>query len=175
MYRIDLARLRRNGVLGSGLPTSLNWSSDEEEVGSVRATALPHGLRLEYRSQSAAGECQDVHEVVPFVWTAPRLGGLRLWFKCLKCGKRCRVIYAGLLFRCRRCHDLRYSSQSENEFDRAARAMDKIVRRLDPEADGFDWADVPLRPKRMHWRTYERLANRHEKYEEKCMLELGSG
>jgi hypothetical protein len=56
---------------------------------------------------------------------------------------------------CRRCCGLRYSSQAEG--GRAARAMFKIVRRLDPSAQ---INNLPPKPKGIHWRTYERFAHR---------------
>jgi hypothetical protein len=55
-----------------------------------------------------------------------------------------------------------YSSQAETRADRATRAMFKIVRRLDPEED---CNDLPWKPKGMHWRTYNRLAQRYERYD----------
>ena len=44
----------------------------------------------------------------------------------------------------------------------ATRAMFKIVKRLDPEEE---CNDLPLKPKGMHWRTYNRLADRYEYYD----------
>ena len=170
MYRIDLAQLGQMGILSCGRPTALSWSSDEEEAGSVTATGLPYGLRLEYRMRVNGGDWQQVEELVPFRRTATPFGGHRLWFTCLKCRKRCRVLYGGPPFRCRCCHRIRYSSQSETELHRASRAMLKIVQRLDPEAE---WDDLPFKPKGMHWRTYRRLAARYKKYEKQCALALG--
>ena len=40
--------------------------------------------------------------------------------------------------------------------------MFKIVKRLDPEEE---CNDLPLKPKGMHWRTYNRLAGRYENYD----------
>jgi len=40
--------------------------------------------------------------------------------------------------------------------------MFKIVKRLDPEEE---CNDLPLKPKGMHWRTYNRLADRYEYYD----------
>ena len=74
----------------------------------------------------------------------------------------------GSRFRCRRCYRLSYSSQAETRADRATRAMFKIVRRLDPEED---CNDLPPKPKGMHWRTYERLAERYEAYDNRWSLE----
>ena len=111
---------------------------------------------------TADGEWQDVDELVPFVLTPLRFGGERRWFQCLKCGRKCRVLFGGRRFRCRRCHRVHYASQSETRLDRAHRGMFKIVKRLDPEEQ---CNDLPEKPKRMHWRTYNRLVERYEHYD----------
>ena len=87
----------------------------------MTVTGLPYGLRLEYRIPVNGGDWQQVEELVPFRRTATPFGGHRLWFTCLKCRKRCHVLYGGPPFRCRCCHGIRYSSQSENELHRAWR------------------------------------------------------
>ena len=43
----------------------------------------------------------------------------------------------------------------------------KIVRRLDPDAD---CNELPPKPKGMHWKTYERLAERYEAYDNQWSL-----
>jgi hypothetical protein len=108
---IDLAYLKRQGILRSGLPAPLSWSRGGEPVGSVAVLAVADGLHLMYRT----GHGEEVAEHVPYVWTETRFGGRRAWFKCLGCWKRCRVLYGGPRFRCRRCHGLRYSSQYESQ------------------------------------------------------------
>jgi hypothetical protein len=40
--------------------------------------------------------------------------------------------------------------------------MFKIVKRLDAEAE---CNDLPEKPRRMHWRTYNRLVERYEHYD----------
>ena len=104
---------------------------------------------------------------MPFLWTPLKLGGQRRWFQCLKCGRRCRILYGGGRFRCRRCRRVRYASQSETKADRATRAMFKIVKRLDPKEE---CNDLPFKPKGMHWSTYNRLADRYEHYDTQWAL-----
>jgi hypothetical protein len=58
-----------------------------------------HGLQLIY---SAGGE--SIAELVPFAYTATAFGGQRKWFQCLSCRRRCRVLYGGKYFRCRKCY-----------------------------------------------------------------------
>ena len=46
--------------------------------------------------------------------------------------------------------------------------MFKIVRRLDPDEN---CNELPPKPKGMHWKTYERLAERYEAYDNQWSLE----
>ena len=131
-------------------------------MGSITMLRLPTGLKLMYRTQQADGEWQSIDELVPFVLTPMRFGGERRWFQCLRCARKCRVLFGGRRFRCRRCHRVRYASQSETRLDRAHRGMFKIVKRLDPKEQ---CNDLPEKPKRMHWRTYNRLVERYEHYD----------
>lgn len=157
---LDIAQLQRKGLSGAAV-MRVSWPSGA----SIGITHLPTWLRLLYRWRPGENEeWQTVRERVPLVTTQQRLGGRRQWFGCPGCGRRCRVLYGAILhgggrFRCRRCHHLRYSSQAETKADRATRAMFKIVKRLAPEQD---YNDLPAKPKRMHWRTYNRLAKRYE-------------
>ena len=160
MLRLDIAHLERLGYL-SGLPMRLSWSSGNGQVGCLVVLALASGLKLMYRTRTGEDDWRYVVELLPFTWTPMRLGGARRWFQCPSCGRRCRVLLAGWRFRCRHCHLVRYSSQSETRADRAIRGMLKIVKRLDPKEQRND---LPWKPKRMHWRTYIRLAERHAQY-----------
>jgi hypothetical protein len=161
MKRIDLAWLRSKGILNAGIPTTLHWSCGGEEIGTIGIRPQSNGLRLKYRTRPDEGEWHTIDELVPFVWTPTQFGGMRQWFTCLACARKCRILYGGARFRCRRCYRLRYASQAETRADRATRGMFKIVRRLDPDTR---YNDLPPKPKGMHWCTYERLAERYEAY-----------
>jgi hypothetical protein len=167
MKRLDLVSLRRKGYL-NGSPMSISWSYGEQPMGSIGLQALADGLRLFYSARQNDGEWLTVDEVVAYVWMPMRFGGRRQWFRCPGCADRCRILYGGSRFRCRRCHRLSYSSQAEARADRATRAMFKIVTRLDPEEN---CNDLPRKPKGMHWRTYHRLAERYERYDSRWGLE----
>jgi len=43
-----------------------------------------------------------------------------------------------------------------------------IVRRLDPEAQ---CNDLPPKPRRMHWTTYQRLLDRYDAYDDQWAIE----
>ena len=98
---------------------------------------------------------------MPLIETATRFGGYRTLFVCLSCNKRCRILYGGGHFRCRRCNRLRYETQYEPPFARAATRALKIRERLGSK-DGID-DPFPTKPKGMHWKTYRRLEAEEER------------
>ena len=116
-------------------------------VGSHEIHRAPH--RWEQRSS------EDVREFVAFVETSTEFGGRRQWFRCLSCGNKCRILYGGAYFRCRRCYRLKYEMQYEPPFGRIAIRALKIRERL--RCKGGIGEPFPPKPKGMHLKTYERL------------------
>jgi len=169
LKRLDLARLCRDGSLRPGTVSRIGWSRGGEEAGDISVVTDGDTLRLMYRTRNGDGPWRDIDERVCLTWTKTRFGGRRQWFCCLGCGRLCRVLFGGSLFRCRHCHKVRYSSQAETRADRATRAMFKIVHLLDPTAQ---INELPSKPKGMHWRTYERLAERYDGYDAEWGLEV---
>ena len=112
LWRLDLARLRRDGSLRSGAASAISWSCRGEATGSIGAIARADALQLMYRVGSR-DTGYDVDEIVRLVRTKPRFGGERVWFACPGCGRRCRVLFGGARFRCRTCSGLRYGSHAQ--------------------------------------------------------------
>jgi hypothetical protein len=112
-HSVDLDWLRRKRCLRSGYSGKLTWSRGGTPTGNIDYRVEVSGLRLTYKTRSHGGEWQDVDELVPFVQTPTNFGGGRRWFECLSCRTRCRILYGGAYFRCRRCHRLKYESQYE--------------------------------------------------------------
>jgi hypothetical protein len=163
MLAIDLAYLRRHDLLRPEKVSTLSWSQRGHPSGSIRIIAQAEGLGLSYRTTGQDGAPRDVLELVPFLYTATKFGGRRVWFQCLACRRRCRVPYGGARFRCRQCYGLAYASQRESAFQRALDQADKIAKRLgSPFGCAFDGSGLPPKPKRMRWRTYQRLEKRYE-------------
>ncbi len=77
---------------------TLSWSYGGDSVGSIGLQAKFDGVRLFYRRRRDDGEWYDVDELVPTVWTPTQFGGRRQWFCCLKCARRCRILYGGSRF-----------------------------------------------------------------------------
>jgi hypothetical protein len=121
---IDLAWLRRRGMLIPGRTSTLTWSCGGQQTGSISLRAEEHGVRLLYQTKDSSGAPLNINELVPFAGTPTMFDGRRQWLSCLKCGRRCRKLYGGRYFRCRLCCGLRYASQSEV---RGQRAMDRAI------------------------------------------------
>jgi hypothetical protein len=158
---IDLAWLRREGCLTPGYLERITWSRGGNKTASVNYRIEPTGLRLIYRTCRNGEEWRDIDEVFPFVYTATNFAGRRRWLQCLSCGRRCRVLYGGAYFRCRRCHGLKYESQYEPAWLRDTICAQKIRERH----GGSGSLDEPFpdKPKGMHWRTYEFLVAEDER------------
>ena len=156
VHSIDLAWLRRQKLLNIGRWSTVRWSRGGRETGSIRLECHAHAIRLVYRQREREADLVDVNELVPLVETDTQFGGRRQWFLCLQCKRRCRVLYGGTYFRCRRCNDLKYDTQYEPPFARTATRALKIRERLGGKG-GID-DPFPQKPKGMHWKTYNRLA-----------------
>jgi hypothetical protein len=102
------------------------------------------------------------HISAPIVWMPCRFGGARPFFVCpglvngIVCGRRVAKLYgAGTYFLCRECYRLAYASQRKDRYVRALRRANNIRMRLGGEPSTA--SALPVRPKGMHRRTYDRL------------------
>ena len=152
---LDLAVLRRRGLLQPGRSGTIAWSREGARLGSASLFAESGRLRLSYQTTTSEGSAERVDERVEIWSTQTSLGGQRQWFRCPGCHRQCRILYGGPRFRCRLCHGLSYESQFESRAQRANRRARKIRRRL----GGSDclMEEFPPRPRGMHWATYRRL------------------
>ena len=156
MKRIELTYMKRKGLLVPGRSGSLTWSVRGEPSGDIRYSVHVTSLELNYRFRNQGEqEWTDVRELVPFEFTEQKFGGFRRWFSCLSCKRRCSIIYGGERFRCRKCHNLAYSTQNETPLYRGLTKAQKIRERLGGSLCIDD--PFPTKPKRMHWRTYRRI------------------
>ena len=132
------------------------------EIDVLFDPAAPGRLTLRYLLDGT-----PVSEAVPVVATATAgaAAGARPWVACPGCGRRCAVLWGvGGRFRCRGCHRLRYAVEAEGPYDRAARQVEGLRRRLGCRVAGesgyvFE-RDRPPRPPRMPRATYRRLLAR---------------
>jgi hypothetical protein len=150
----------RHGWLRPGAQGIVRWLRGDRETGAIgwmvtgpeqdSSERRPAALLLHYQ----VGE--PVCEQIALTWTSCPFGGQRPWWVCPGCGRRCAVLYGGVRFRCRRCHNLAYASTREEPYERALRRAQAIRQRLGGSPNLL--APFPAKPPRMHWRTYWRLA-----------------
>jgi hypothetical protein len=151
-----------------GSSADISWGDDIRIRGYIVNSSdgdRADGIRLEYTAGS--GDAATKHEYrLPFDYTEPNFGGVRVWFQCPRCQTRRGILYlppSRERFACRECYDLQYRSSrdSGNEMKRA----------LDRYRDAFSKADKhdrhphpndvlptsPEKPKGMHQETFEGL------------------
>ena len=163
---LDVRRWSREGLLKPGSAFCWSWQIDGETVATINARAESGRVVLNYRHRSYGEEW--VHEDYPVALTITdcHIGGVRQWFLCPAhgCGRRVAILYGGTIFACRQCHRLAYPSQREGYHDRAGRMAERIRAKLDwtpGTANGHG-----LKPKGMHWRTFDRLVRRHDAFDQ---------
>lgn len=161
---LDLSRLirMRNVIPGKAVCGSLNWINvyTDERVASIGYEAnlmRPEEawMRLRYRCN---GKPEDY--TVRLTTTEPNFGGLRWWFVCPVRGLRIAKLYlagGGKWFASREANFIVYKSQSESLEDRQANRAHSLRRKLGGIV-GFD-QPFPVKPKGLHWKTYNRICD----------------
>ena len=163
-HKIDVFFLHRRGHLRPGAFFTLGWSRNGMPTGSIRGRTTGNSIVLSYLHQPFGSNQWQMKEYpVELVRTPCHYGGERTWFRCpgWGCGRRVGVLYGGATFACRHCLQLVYESQREQRYDRALRRAQKIRIRLGGTANMM--TPFPDIPKGMHWRTYERLRDEHDR------------
>lgn len=158
---LDINRMVKTAAIPEHGWRSGSWIWTDSETGEKKAsigyeanTAAQGGayLRLHY-TLTDRGEKVDYK--IRLESTQPRYGGKRFWFICPSTGRRVTKLYlpfGGTYFASRHAYRLSYASQSEGAGDRAIRRKWKLQNKV----GGYDF---PHRPKGMHQKTFERLAN----------------
>jgi hypothetical protein len=102
------------------------------------------------------GRSQIVHEQINLIHRACHLGGKRPMFVCPRCTSSVFVLYkTGYFYRCRRCANLAFASQSETKLDREMGHVNRLLRRLHPL--GCFMHPILVKPPRMRQRTYQEI------------------
>jgi hypothetical protein len=105
---------------------------------------------------------------VSLLRTPCRYGGTRSWFECPGCRSRCaKLYYHDGSFRCRSCHGLAYKSQLAARSDRPRSIAQRIRRSLGGSSNLF--LPFPAKPPRMHWRTYDSIRGKGERFEARAL------
>lgn len=167
--QIDVRLLRRWGYLrGVSQSGTLTWRRNGEVIASVGIRSESGRVVLSYRHSRNNGEWTKCEYPVWLDWTPCNYGGQRAWFLCPAsgCGRRVATLYLGSIAACRHCYGLVYDSQNETKWDRALRRCQNIREKLG--GSGSLAEDFPPKPKGMHWRIYERLAEAADDAENQC-------
>jgi len=172
-YRVlDVRWLRRSGLLTPGRSGITSWSRDGNTIASIQVRAEADRVVLNYQSRNHNDDWQAKEYPIYLDWTDCHLGGRRAWFRCPAqgCSRRVAILYSGALFACRLCRQLAYESQRETGPDRAARRADRIRDKLGWERGILNGDGI--KPKGMHWRTFERLKGEHDALVNESLADL---
>ncbi len=162
MRALDVRKLQRKRLLTPGNSLTWNWTLDGEVFATINLTVGVDTVMLNYRQRERGREWTPMNYLVRLAWTECTFGGRRVWWLCPTqgCGRRVALLYGGVVFTCRHCHRLAYRVQREADDDRASRRADKLRDRLGWEPGILNGNG--LKPKGMHWRTFERLQIKHD-------------
>lgn len=151
---------------------TLNWTSGHGRKSSVGYEVKPgQGVRLFYTH----AKTEKLDYLVRVTSTPCNLGGVRYWWLCPSCGRRCRVLYGSKYFVCRKCNPGAYYETQKNKdlLTRIDNELTAIRRKLKAKKTLATTERLPDRPKGMHWRTYMRLAKRYHHLQECRMMSIG--
>jgi len=174
MLSIDIRRWKRDGLLGPCHSFSWQWLTNGEEIASISVKTDTDKVILSYRHQRPGQDWDDKQYAVQLAWTDCHIGGRRPWFICPAngCGRRVAILYGGSIFACRHCHNLAYESQRETSVDRHIRQAEKIRQKLGWMPGILNVRGV--KPKGMHWKTFEQLVASHDKHAHRAMLDIAN-
>jgi hypothetical protein len=148
---LDIRQLQRRVDLRESAWLCVRWTRGPSE--NVVGVTVDEGASATISYADGIGNNHS--ETLEVNWTRPNFGGERPWWICPRCCRRCAIVYAfgENQFVCRICASLTYDTSQSDGFGRAARKSLERRRRL-----GWELGEpFPLKPKGLHWRTWERL------------------
>lgn len=172
MWRLDVRCLARGAYLKPGIAFRWHWQRDGETVASINLTVQVGQVWLHYKHRERGKEWEDMCYPVSLDMTECHMGGQRVWWRCpaLGCGRRVALLYGGRLYACRQCHRLAYRCQREVDYDRASRRADTLRERLGWSAVMLNGSGI--KPKGMHWSTFQRLCAEHDAYVDRALADV---
>jgi hypothetical protein len=153
-----MARNRQRVCLESGAKLDINRLLREGEISPGGGVIL----RLEFGD----GSQQEIA-----LTSRPRhFGGKQWYFLCPRTGRSVSVLWRPLgarWFASRQAwgRQVAYESQFQDCIGRAHLGKQRIKTRLIGSLDPDEW-DLPPKPKRMRWKTYNRYEQKFDRYEE---------
>lgn len=166
---IDVNQMHKAGIIKLGYWGGWKWSQNGEKVAGINTRADSAYLHLSYQVRPYGGDWQTIAQPIPLDWVPCHHGGKRPYFLCpadvrgRACGRRVVKLYlGGRYFLCRHCQRLAYPSQSEAQMQRAMRKASKLRDLLSQKSPTGHWE---VKPKGMHWKTFERQVEAIEQAE----------
>jgi hypothetical protein len=151
--RLDIRKMFSTNCIKPGNWFGWQWSNDAGE-----STASVSCAVNEYASYMTVSygwwrydqnEREEVSFAIGLTTTPCNFGGVRWWFRCPCCNRRAALLYiSGRALRCTTCGRYSYASQRGDTISRAWIKQAKLEAKL---IDGWQ------KPKRMRWKTFERL------------------
>ena len=169
--KLDINRLIRHGTVRPGAKTGpkiIQWTNTYtgELVTSAEITAnLCAAEEGWLRFQGGS-----LDQWIGLIACPRHYGGKQWYFVCPATNRKVSVLWkppGATCFRSRQSWGSRiisYRSQLLGPDDRAYAAQAKIKSRLIGDCDPDEW-DLPPKPKRMRWRTYNRYVCRYDAYQ----------
>lgn len=164
--RLDIRSLHKAGHTEDGYTGQWGWYSGGKVQSTIEITTQKQQMILKY---SANG--QVFNYPVQLQTTPCHYGGVRHWFICPGCDGRVATLFikSNLLFQCRKCQKLNYTSQQDAKLDATRYVMCKLRNKLNWQYDNA-WmksADK-IKPKGMHQTTFDKLVDRHDRLENRA-------
>ena len=147
---VDIRRFAREGLLARPGRHGWQWTEDGVKVASIglRVDLDAHAIHFDYR-QTVDGKARDIKFTVWLETTACNFGGVRWWWRCPNCSRRCaRLFLVTGGMGCQPCLKMSFASQREDAVGRSWRRTQKVEAAL-----GFDGSPG----RRMHRKTRERM------------------
>lgn len=159
LLRLDMARFAKEVDLSRLEYGGWNWLFSSGRKSSITYSVKPGvGVKLAY---TISGD--SLEYIVRTTSTSCTYGGVRYWWLCPSCHRRCRVLYCNQYFVCHRCSGAYYETQKNKDLlTRIDNELTAIRRKLKADKTLATTAKLPPpKPKGMHWRTYMRLGRRY--------------
>ncbi len=168
--KFELYRLMRRGCVVPGCYTAFHMSWRNSDTNEQIAIAVVEAEMRQKHEGYLRIKMHDLEQAIILTPRARGFGGLQWYFMCPVEDRCCSVLWrppGAREFRCRQGWGRRvaYASQFLDPDNRAHRGKAKIKARLLGDCDPDEW-ELPPKPKWMRWRTYNRLADRFDSYQE---------
>jgi hypothetical protein len=166
---LDLARLIPRGAGRPGTHITCTVCCSTGEIIQVAIRLFEDGGTLDLTHRGG-------QQSLPLASSPRHFGGQQWYVVCPWTHRRVRVLFrpgGATVFASRHAWGRRaaYASQFLDPTGRAWRTKAKVKAKLLGDADPAEW-DLPPKPKRMRWTTYERWEARYDAAEERMDQEL---